>query len=229
MASSGAAPPPGPELPARPRRADARRNYELLLAAAKEVFDEHGAGAPLDDIARRAGVGNATMYRHFPTRRDLIIAVYADEVTELCAEGETLLHGTSPRDALYGWLRAFIAHIATKRELALALADDRSGERSELFGHWHQAMHSTASALLDRAQRAGTIRADLGVSDLLWLANGIALSGADTVQADRLLHLIREGTDTNASEGATPVAAADTGVGKDSARPVCGLIGWQGR
>src|SRR5437899_6575849 len=85
--------------PRRPRRADARRNYELLLAAAKEVFDEQGVDAPLDDVARRAGVGNATMYRHFPTRRELIIAVYVDEVTALCAQGEALLTEGSPVDA----------------------------------------------------------------------------------------------------------------------------------
>ena len=74
----------------RPRRADARRNYERVLAAAKEVFGELGVTAPLDEIARRAGVGNATMYRHFPTRRELVIAVYADEVSTLCELGQSL-------------------------------------------------------------------------------------------------------------------------------------------
>ncbi|MCW2919840.1 MAG: regulatory protein TetR [Actinomycetia bacterium] len=194
MSPLGADPAPRAE-PRRPRRADARRNYELLLAAAKEIFDEHGVDAPLDDIARRAGVGNATMYRHFPTRRELIIAVYADEVTALCAQGEALLEEGSPGDALFGWLRAFIAHVATKRELALAVTNDRGGQRSALFGRWHEAMHSTASALLTRAQRSTTVRADLEVSDLLALANGIALTGADADQTERLLLLIRSGTD----------------------------------
>lgn len=183
------------ERPGRPRRADARRNYELLLSAAKEVFDEHGADAPLDDIARRAGVGNATMYRHFPTRRELIIAVYADEVAALCAQGEALLTEADPGDALFGWLRAFVAHVATKRELVLALADDRAGQRSAMFRDWHQAMHSTAAALLARAQRAGAVRAGLAVPDLLALANGIALTGPDVDQIDRLLALVRHGTD----------------------------------
>ncbi|GAA3515547.1 AcrR family transcriptional regulator [Streptosporangium album] len=194
MTSPGADLPPRAR-PERPRRADAQRNYESLLASAKRVFDEQGVDAPLDDVARRAGVGNATMYRHFPTRRELIIAVYADEVTELCARGETLLGEEPPGDALFTWLRTFIAHVATKRELALALADDHGGQRSTLFHRWHAAMHASASALLTRAQRAGAVRADLDTSDLLALANGIALTGADSDQAERLLLLIRHGTD----------------------------------
>jgi AcrR family transcriptional regulator len=184
---------PAPPKQARRRRADAQRNAELLLAAAKEVFNEHGVDAPLDDIARRAGVGNATMYRHFPTRRDLIIAVYADEVTALCAQGDTLLDQGSPGDALFGWLQAFISHVASKRALALAIPNDQGGQRSALFDRWHTAMHSTASALLVRAQRAGTVRADLTSADLLALANAIALTGADTAQIERLLDLIRCG------------------------------------
>jgi AcrR family transcriptional regulator len=176
-------------------RADARRNHDLLLAAAKEVFAERGADAPLDDVARRAGVGNATMYRHFPTREELVIAVYSDEVTALCEQGEALLREEAPGDALFGWLGAFIAHVATKRGLALALTDDRAGRRSALFDRWHEAMHATASALLARAQRAGAVRAELDVADLLALANGIALTGADEERIHRLVWLIRTGTD----------------------------------
>ncbi|WP_214415739.1 TetR/AcrR family transcriptional regulator [Sphaerisporangium fuscum] len=181
----------------RPRRADARRNYELLLAAAKDLFGEQGPDAPLDEVARRAGVGNATMYRHFPTRRELIIAVYADEVTELCAHGRALLDAPSPGDALFAWLAAFISHVATKRELALSLNDDRSGRRSELFDGWHRAMRSTAEALLGRARHAGAVRPDLEVTDLLTLSNGIALTGATPAQATRLLSLVRRGTGTS--------------------------------
>ena len=139
----------------RPRRADARRNYERVLAAAKEVFGELGVTAPLDEIARRAGVGNATMYRHFPTRRELVIAVYADEVTALCELGRSLAADPSPGDALFRWLRAFITHVATKRELPLAIPDD---DRGPAFGAVpamarHHACHSIR--LLGRAQDAG--------------------------------------------------------------------------
>src|SRR3954454_60403 len=142
-------------------RADARRNHDLLLAAAKEVFAERGADAPLDDVARRAGVGNATMYRHFPTRRELIIAVYSEEVAALCARSQSLLAADLPSHALFGWLQDFIAHVAAKRELALSITDDRTGQRSALFDRWHHSMHTAASALLTRAQNAGTVRPDL--------------------------------------------------------------------
>jgi AcrR family transcriptional regulator len=177
--------------PPRHRRADARRNAELLLVAAKEVFDQHGVDAPLDDIARRAGVGNATMYRHFPTRRELIVAVYAEEVTALCDRGQALLQDPAPGQALFGWLQAFIAHVASKRALALAIPNDPGGQRSALFAGWH----ATAAALLTRAQRAGAVRADLEVADLLALATAIALTVADTRRTDRLLDLLRRGTD----------------------------------
>jgi AcrR family transcriptional regulator len=165
-------------------RADARRNYETLLAAAKDVFAEDGPDAPLDDIARRAGLGNATLYRHFPTRRDLLVAVYADEVADLCAYAEKLRDG-DPVDALFEWLRAFVEHVVSKRDLAMV------GSDSELAGSWHAAMSSTAGALLERAR--DTVRPDVTVNDLLWLANGIALGGADDTRARRLLKVVRDG------------------------------------
>jgi AcrR family transcriptional regulator len=182
---------PGREQPRR--RADARRNYERLVAAAREVFDERGVDAPLDEIARRAGIGNATMYRHFPTRRELIIAVYADEVAALCAEGEALLEDEEPGDALFRWLRVFVAHVAAKRELALAIPNDRGGRRSELFEGWHGAMHLTASKLLTRAQGVGAADRGLDPADLLVLASGIAVAGSGAEQADRCLMLLRRG------------------------------------
>lgn len=193
MSSADAGPAPDQGQSRRPLRADAQRNYDRLLATAGEVFSERGVDAPLDDIARRAGIGNATMYRHFPTRRDLIIAVYADEVTALCAQGEAVGGDESPGDALFGWLRAFIAHVAAKRELALAIPNDQGGQRSALFDRWHKAMHSTASTLLTRAQNAGTVDTNLDVSDLLTLANGIAVASIDTDQAERCLGLLLHG------------------------------------
>jgi AcrR family transcriptional regulator len=195
MPSQNAGPAPRSE-PQRRRRADAQRNYDLLVAAARSVFHDHGVDAPLDDIARRAGVGNATMYRHFPTRRELIIAVYSEEVAELCARSQSLLAEDPPGDALFDWLQDFIAHVAAKRELALSITDDRSGQRSALFDRWHDSMHTAASALLTRAQSAGTVRADLNASELLALANGIALTTTDATQAERLVVLVRQGTDT---------------------------------
>jgi AcrR family transcriptional regulator len=187
------------------KRADAQRNYDALLAAATEVFGEQGVQAPLDEIARRARVGNATMYRHFPTRQELILAVYADEVRTLCAQGEQRLTDDSPGDALFAWLAAFIAHVADKRFLAAALTDERTDEPTDepadeparqptaLFDRWHDAMLATAAALLQRAQHAHAIRAGVDVRDLLVLANGIALATHDASQAGRLLALVRQG------------------------------------
>ncbi|TMR91720.1 TetR/AcrR family transcriptional regulator [Nonomuraea basaltis] len=171
----------------RPRRADAQRNYDLLLAAAVQVFAERGTDAPLDEVARRAGVGNATMYRHFPTRSDLLVAVYADEVAHLCASGETLLAAESPGKALHEWLRLFMDHITSKRDLALAVT---GGQSTELVAEWHESMLTTASALLDAAKHAKAARADLDVRDLLTLVKGIALAATDQAQAERLLALI---------------------------------------
>ncbi|MGV9376988.1 TetR/AcrR family transcriptional regulator [Nonomuraea sp. NPDC003707] len=175
-------------MESRPRRADAQRNYDRLLAAAAQVFAERGTDAPLDDVARRAGVGNATMYRHFPTRTDLLVAVYADEVAQLCARGQTLSAAGSPAQALHEWLRLFMDHIASKRDLALAVTGDSGA--TALVAQWHASMLATASGLLDAAKRAGAVRADLDVRDLLTLVRGIALTAADRAQSDRLLALI---------------------------------------
>ncbi|MEV0841694.1 helix-turn-helix domain-containing protein [Actinocatenispora sera] len=172
------------------RRVDAARNAERLLAAARELFDEAGPDVPLDEVARRAGVGNATLYRNFPTRGDLLVAVYTDEVAELCARGDAAT-AANPADALFDWLGEFVAHVATKRALAHAAT---SGEhRTERFEQWHAAMHRTAAGLVDRARRSGVVRPDLDPADLLALASGIALASGTADSAGRLLALIRHG------------------------------------
>ncbi|MFR9721960.1 TetR/AcrR family transcriptional regulator [Streptomyces sp. MS19] len=192
--------PAAPRPEPRRRRADAQRNHDLLVATARDVFRDLGVDAPLDDIARRAGVGNATMYRHFPTRRDLIVAVYAGEVAGLLASAEELRAGAAPGDALFGWLGEFIAHVAAKRELARSIPDDPAGQRSALFDQWHRSMRAAASALLTRAQAAGAVRRDLDVAELLALANGIALTATGTVPAERLLLLVRQGLAAQAAD-----------------------------
>lgn len=197
MSQDGAGP-----KPVRARRADARRNRDLLVAAAREVFAERGPDAPLDDVARRAGVGSATMYRHFPARRELLIAVYADEVAALCATGDALLTAGPAGDALFTWLLAFTGHVAGRRDLALAIPGapgapgspaSPGGERTALFDDWHAAMHATAARLLAAARAAGVVTADLDAADLLTLASGIAVTSADADQAQRCLALIRRG------------------------------------
>jgi AcrR family transcriptional regulator len=171
-------------------RADAARNAERLLTAARELLDEAGAEVPLDEVAKRAGVGNATLYRHFPTRGDLLVAVYADEVERLVRLGACPPPG-DPVDALFAWLDAFVDHVATKRALALAATEGPTGRRTELFDRWHRTINETASALLDRA--AADVRPGLTVTDLLALASGVALAATDVAHARRLLILLRTG------------------------------------
>ncbi len=171
----------------RPRRADARRNHDLLVLAAREVFTEQGADAPLEEVARRAGVGNATMYRHFAARHELVLAVYAAEATALRAHAEALAAELPPADALFGWLRAVVEHLATKRDIALVLTEGRQ-RPSALFDRWHQAMLGSASTLVAAARGA-----DLDATDLLLLAAGIALTGTDTARHERLLRVVRHG------------------------------------
>jgi AcrR family transcriptional regulator len=177
----------------------------------QEVFGELGVTAPLDEIARRAGVGNATMYRHFPTRRELVIAVYADEVTTLCELGRSLRADSSPADALFRWLRAFIIHVATKRELPLAIPDDTAGQRSALYRRWHDTMRATAAGLLGRAQDAGAVRSDLDVSDLLASASGIGHAAADDDQIDRLLAIVRDGVAASVANGGASTGGTSRG------------------
>ncbi|WUH91529.1 TetR/AcrR family transcriptional regulator [Streptomyces sp. NBC_00433] len=180
-------------VPHRARRADAARNAELLLAAAKRLFAQEGPDVALDEVARGAGLGNATLYRHFPTRGDLLVAVYADEVAELCQGAGLLAERHPPGDALFAWLDDFVVHVATKRTLALAVTEGPDERRTELFERWHESMRSTADGLLARARAAGAVRGDLAVGDLLALVSGAAMTAADAVHARRLLAIMRQG------------------------------------
>jgi AcrR family transcriptional regulator len=176
----------------RPPRSDAARNAEQLVVAARELFNTEGADVALDRVARRAGVGNATLYRNFPTRSDLLIAVYAHEVDELIRHGETLLDSDDPVDALFTWLDALIRHVADKRPLAAAATDGRADLRGELFDRWHTRILTTLDALRLRAHRT-TRLSDVSTVDLAALANGLALASSDEEHARRLLLIAREG------------------------------------
>jgi AcrR family transcriptional regulator len=169
------------------KRADASRNSARLLAAAREVLAESGNDAAFDLIARRAGVGNATLYRHFPTRADLLVAVYADEVEALCRRGGELLTSAEPVEALFAWLDEFVVHVATKRPLALAAPEER---RSTLFRQWHESINSTAAGLVERARPE--LRPGVVTADILTLASGAALA-TDVSHARRLVVLLRNG------------------------------------
>jgi AcrR family transcriptional regulator len=185
--------PRSPAAGSRAPRADAERNRAALIAAARHVFEHHGPAARLDEIARTAGVANATLYRHFATRADLIVAVYAEEVAELDASARRLRDADDPAQALTDWLLAFVRHVATKRDLALALPDQPDGRRGALFDDWHAAMLAGAEGLLERARAANAVRSDIGAADLLALAAGIALTGLPNDRLEGLLGLARHG------------------------------------
>src|SRR5215472_16075048 len=131
----------------RRMRADARRSRAKLLEAATAAFAEHGADAPLDDIARRAGVGIGTLYRHFPTRLDLQAAVFRSQVQSVCATADELVETATPQQAFAGWLRALAAYLVTKRGLSSSLIAGL-GRDSELMTSCWSAMHDTADRLL---------------------------------------------------------------------------------
>lgn len=182
-----------PPEPSRPRRVDAERNRAALLASARALFAKRGPDVPLDEVARRASVANATLYRHFPTRVELIVAVYSEEVAELNKLAERLLNDDDPGQALTVWLAAFVRHVTDKRDLALALPEDPANRRSVLFAEWHNTMTSAARLLLDHAQAAGAVRPDISPADLLALASGIALTGLPNARLDSLLGIVQQG------------------------------------
>lgn len=177
-----------------PLRADARRNYDALLTAADELFAANGPDVALDEIARRAGVGNATLYRHFPDRRDLLVAVCVSEVQALCTLGEQLNAQPDAERALTGWLRAYITHVSAKHGLAAAFATGRR-EDSELVAACQTAVEAIGTSLLRRAQDGGTVRADITLRDVITLVNAIAMATEKTEEdeADRMLAIVLSG------------------------------------
>jgi AcrR family transcriptional regulator len=178
-------------------RADARRNYDRLLAAASATVAEQGAEASMEEIARRAGLGSTTLHRHFPTRQALLEAVFHDRIDALCTRARDLLTHPDPEAALNTWLRAFVTHAATQRGLAAALVTSASSEPPQSGGDCRTMIRAAGEELLARAQRAGSARPDIAIADLLKLVNAIALiteqesDGVD--QADQLLAIVVNG------------------------------------
>jgi len=178
--------------PRRPKRADARRNYDALIAAAREAFTQDDAGASLEDIARRAGVGIGTLYRHFPTRKDLLAAVYEEEVQAICSSADDFA-GLPPWEALVGWLRRFTEYAVTKHALMDALMSyvDRD---DPVFRSCRVAINTTGEALLAQAKVSGDVRPDAEFTDVGRMVAGIAtIRGADAAQIDRILELALDG------------------------------------
>jgi AcrR family transcriptional regulator len=157
----------------RKPRTDAQRNRERILDVAKEAFTQSAANASLDDIAKQAGVGPGTLYRHFPTREELIEAVYRTEVEKLAAAERSFTDTMPPLDALRGWMLLFVDYIATKKIIAPAL-NSMVGGPSKIFEASHGQIWEAIRALVKRAVKSGDIRKDLDPIDLLRALIGVA-------------------------------------------------------
>ena len=181
---------------ARPMRADAQRNYARLLDAASAAFLEHGADdVSLEEIARRAGVGIGTLYRHFPTRQALLEAVYRDQVETLSARARELSLSESPGDAMADWMRAMVGFSSTKRSMTSALLATL-GTDSELLSACATEIRGAAESLLARARQAGVVRQDADTQDVIRLVHAVSIAtekATDPEQADRMLALIMDG------------------------------------
>ena len=179
----------------RPMRADARRNYDKLIAAAREAFTEHGSTASLEDIARRAGVGIGTLYRHFPTRQDLLEAVYEEEVEAICALGRRLRRRCRRGRRSTGWLHRFVGYAATKQALAEELHDyvDRRTPRCsarcrEAIERHRRRAAGAREGVGRRPARRGRSRTSRGM-----VVSIATIRSAEPEQIERILDLALDG------------------------------------
>jgi AcrR family transcriptional regulator len=174
-------------------RADAARNRAKLVETAREVFTTEGGQASLEQIAKAAGVGIGTLYRHFPTRLDLLEAVYRDEVDVLRETAEKVIPNNSPVDALAQWLEAFVDYAATKRHIFTELVE-AVGRESDLMTHSRAVIYDNAEALVSAAQDAGQIRTDVTSTDVLRLVGGCTMMpNFDRAQTRRILAVVMDG------------------------------------
>ena len=181
--------------PRRPRK-DAQLNRERILEVAKTAFTRHGAGASLDEIAKQAGVGAGTLYRHFPTRDALIEAVYRSELGKLAAAETRLAAAMPPIDALRAWMLLLVDYIAAKHIIAPAL-NSVVGGPSRLYESSRSLIQGAMESLVQRAKESGDIRRDTDASDLLRAMIGVSLvgSGPDWQQsAKRLVDILIAGS-----------------------------------
>ncbi|MFD7153847.1 TetR/AcrR family transcriptional regulator [Kribbella sp. NPDC059898] len=174
----------------RPTRADAARNYDRLVTAARETFAEHGTDTSLEEIARRAGVGIGTLYRRFPNRTALLEAVYVDEIQSVVDRAYDFDKELEPFEALAAWLRSFVGYGLSKKslshELTLAI-----GAQSPFFQACKTNVQSAGNLLLEKAKASGDVRPEVDLMDLLRLVGGITHSPeTPPEQAHRLLDIV---------------------------------------
>ena len=172
----------------RKPRADAQRNRERILEVAKQAFTRSGADTSLDDIAKQAGVGPGTLYRHFPTREELLKAVYRNELENLATAEEKFAETMPPVEALRAWLLLFVDAVAAKQIIAPAL-NTLVGDHKKVFEASYAQMHEAIRRLVKRAVKSGDIRKDLDPMDLLRALVGVAnvASSRDWQQSARRL------------------------------------------
>ncbi|WP_406841558.1 TetR/AcrR family transcriptional regulator (plasmid) [Streptomyces sp. AHU1] len=176
--------------PGRKMRADAHHNREKLFQAARSVFAENPQGARMDEIAQRAGVGIATLFRNFPRRIDLIEALYREEIIDLQNLAEDLCKSRDPWDALAEWLRALATFTFSKRTLFAELSP--AFERDPNFAEEsYRQLHSAARTVFDRAKDAGELENELRTADIIQLVGGISMNfTAEPTRTDYLLEII---------------------------------------
>ncbi len=187
----------------RKPRADALRNRERLLAAAKAAFTEIGPDANLDEIARRAEVGIGTLYRHFPTREAVVEAVYRREVEQLADAAPRLLRSLSPDEALRAWMLEMVDYIATKKIIAPALSTIASGA-PDFYASSSARINGAITLLVESAKKSGAIRGDAEASDLLRALTGIAyvnIASDWRASARRLIDILVDGLRVGRRQG----------------------------
>ena len=188
------------ERPARKPRADAQRNRERLVDAAKAAFAEAGAEVSLEEIARRAGVGIGTLYRHFPTRDAVVAAVYRREVQQMADAAARLLTSSAPGEALHEWMRLFVDYIATKKVVASALGS----MAGEIYASSGLRIIDAITLLVERALAAGDIRTDADPNDILRALVGFTYGNAGPgweASAHRLVDILMDGLRTARLDG----------------------------
>lgn len=183
----------GSEITARrPMRADARRNYEKLLAVAREAFAENNS-VTLEEIARRAEVGIGTLYRHFPSRPALLEGIYVDQVEGLAATARELAAALPPWEALVEWLHRYVGYVGTKRALAEELTNS-IGQVSPVFQSCRVLLFAEGEPLLARAQEAGEARPDVSFDDVVRLVSGVTMMHfVEPGQMERVVDIALDG------------------------------------
>jgi AcrR family transcriptional regulator len=177
----------------RPMRADAKRNYERLVTAAREVFAQEGGGASMEAIAKEAGVGIGTLYRHFPRRIDVVEAVYREDVDELTTVAESVTATLEPWPALVAWLEAFVRYAIGKKRFLNEL-HEAFEKNPELRVASRERIVGALGLVLTPAQEAGMVRTDIDAPDLMQLLGSMCMSATLTPeQSARLLVMIEDG------------------------------------